>query len=67
MIAIPVLLIALTVIVVLASRYSISLRKKLDQINRLFLESLEGVRVIRAFNRQKAESERLRMQIGIMP
>ena len=58
LIAIPVLLIALTVMVVLASRYSISLRKKLDQINRLFLESLEGVRVIRAFNRQKAESER---------
>lgn len=58
LIAIPVLLIALTVIVVLASRYSISLRKKLDQINRLFLESLEGVRVIRAFNRQKVESER---------
>ena len=58
LIAIPVLLISLTVIVVLASRYSISLRKKLDQINRLFLESLEGVRVIRAFNRQKAESER---------
>ena len=58
LIAIPVLLIALTVIVVLASRYSISLRKKLDQINRLFLESLEGVRVIRAFNRQKAERER---------
>lgn len=58
LIAIPVLLIALTVIVALASRYSISLRKKLDQINRLFLESLEGVRVIRAFNRQKAESER---------
>ena len=58
LIAIPILLIALTVIGGLASRYSISLRKKLDQINRLFLESLEGVRVIRAFNRQKAESER---------
>ena len=58
LVAIPVLLIALTVIIVLASRYSISLRKKLDQINRLFLESLEGVRVIRAFNKQKTESER---------
>ena len=58
MVAIPVLLTALTIIIVLASRYSISLRKKLDQINRLFLESLEGVRVIRAFNRQKAENER---------
>lgn len=58
LVAIPVLLTALTIIVVLASRYSISLRKKLDQINRLFLETLEGVRVIRAFNRQKAEHER---------
>ena len=58
LVAIPVLLIALTVIIILASRYSISLRKKLDQINRLFLESLEGVRVIRAFNKQKTESER---------
>ena len=43
---------------VLASRYSIRLRKKLDQLNRLFLESLEGVRVIRAFNKQKTESGR---------
>ena len=58
LIAIPVLLIALTIIMVLASRYSIRLRQKLDQINRLFLESLEGVRVIRAFNRQRAASER---------
>lgn len=58
LVAIPVLLVALTIIMVLASRYSISLRKKLDQINRLFLESLEGVRVIRAFNKQKAESRR---------
>ena len=58
LVAIPVLLTSLTIIIVLASRYSISLRKKLDQINRLFLETLEGVRVIRAFNRQKAENER---------
>ena len=58
LVAIPVLLIALTIIMILASRYSIRLRKKLDQINRLFLESLEGVRVIRAFNKQKAESGR---------
>lgn len=58
LIAIPVLLVVLTVIMVLASRFSIRLRKKLDQINRLFLESLEGVRVIRAFNKQKAESKR---------
>lgn len=58
LVAIPVLLITLTIIMIFASRYSIRLRKKLDQINRLFLESLEGVRVIRAFNKQKAESAR---------
>ncbi len=57
-VAIPVLLISLGIIVAMASRYSVKLRKKLDQINRLFLESLEGVRVIRAFNRQGAESGR---------
>ena len=45
-------------IVIFASKYSVKLRKKLDQINRLFLESLEGVRVIRAFNKQQKESER---------
>ena len=58
LVAIPVLLITLTIIMIFASRYSIRLRKKLDQINRLFLESLEGVCVIRAFNKQKAESAR---------
>ncbi len=58
LVAIPVLLIVLTVIMVLASRYSIRLRKKLDHINGLFLETLEGVRVIRAFNKQKAECGR---------
>lgn len=57
-IAIPVLLIGVGGIVVLASKYSIKLRQKLDQINKLFLESLEGVRVIRAFNKQETESHR---------
>lgn len=57
-IAIPVLLAVLSVVIVLASRYSVKLRKKLDRINQLFLESLEGVRVIRAFNKQQTESER---------
>ena len=56
--AIPVLLIACGAIIMFASRYSVLLRKKLDRINQLFLESLEGVRVIRAFNRQEAESGR---------
>lgn len=57
-VAIPVLLIGCGIVILLASRYSVKLRKKIDKINQLFLESLEGVRVIRAFNKQKAESER---------
>lgn len=57
-VAIPVLLLVLAGIVILASRYSVRLRQKLDRINGLFLESLEGVRVIRAFNKQQAESGR---------
>lgn len=56
--AIPVLLIVLTIIMIFASRYSICLRSKLDHINHLFLETLEGVRVIRAFNKQKTECTR---------
>ena len=56
--AIPVLLIVLTLIMIFASRHSIRLRSKLDHINHLFLETLEGVRVIRAFNKQKTECTR---------
>ncbi len=56
--AIPVLLLGCGIVILSASRYSVKLRQKLDRINQLFLESLEGVRVIRAFNKQKAESAR---------
>ena len=53
--AIPVLLITLSLVTICASRYSVRLRHKLDHINHLFLETLEGVRVIRAFNKQEME------------
>ena len=57
-VAIPVLLVGCGIVILLASSYSIKLRKKLDRINQLFLESLEGVRVIRAFNKQEGEKVR---------
>ena len=57
-VTIPMLLVGCGIVILFASRYSIMLRQKLDRINQLFLESLEGVRVIRAFNKQKAESRR---------
>ena len=57
-VAIPVLLMGCGIVILFASRYSVKLRQKLDRLNQLFLESLEGVRVIRAFNKQQAESRR---------
>lgn len=57
-VAIPVLLVGCGIVILFASRYSVKLRKKLDRLNQLFLESLEGVRGIRAFNKQQTESRR---------
>ena len=57
-VAIPVLLVSCGIIILFASRYSVKLRQKLDRLNQLFLELLEGVRVIRAFNKQQAERRR---------
>lgn len=57
-IAIPVLILVAAALISAASRYSIKLRRKIDDINRLFLETLEGVRVIRAFNKQDTEIKR---------
>ncbi len=54
-VAIPVLLVGCGIVILFASRYSIKLRQKLDRINQLFLETLEGIRVIRAFHKQKTE------------
>ncbi len=57
-IAIPVLVVVATALIIGASRSSVKLRVKIDSINQLFLETLEGVRVIRAFNKQKHEIDR---------
>ncbi len=57
-VAVPVLIVVVTFLIVRASSFSIKLRRKIDDINRLFLETLEGVRVIRAFNRQAHETAR---------
>ena len=57
-VAIPVLIIVAAFLIVGASRYSVRLRQKIDDINQLFLEALEGVRVIRAFNKQQHEIDR---------
>lgn len=57
-IAIPVMVVVVALILIRASACSVRLRNKIDRINQLFLETLEGVRVIRAFNRQEYEKNR---------
>ena len=56
--AIPALLLGAGAIVIFVSRYSVALRQKIDRHNKRFLETLEGVRVIRAFNQQEKEMAR---------
>lgn len=46
-VAITVLIIIMVALLVGASRYSTKLRNMIDKINELFLEAIEGVRVIR--------------------
>lgn len=60
-IAIPLLVLGITLLTIAASRYSVRLRTKIDDINQLFLEALEGVRVIRAFNKQEHEIDRFKV------
>ena len=57
-IAIPILVLGVALLTVAAGNYSTKLRDKIDKINQLFLEALEGVRVIRAFNKQQHEIDR---------
>ena len=57
-VAIPVLIVGVALLTIAASRWSTKLRTKIDEINQLFLEALEGVRVIRAFNKQQHEIDR---------
>ena len=54
-IAIPIKIVVVSLILIRSSHYSVKLRSKIDGINQLFLETQEGVRVIRAFNRQEHE------------
>ena len=57
-IAVPVLLVGVALLTIAAGKWSTKLRAKIDDINQLFLETLEGVRVIRAFNKQQHEINR---------
>ena len=52
------MIVVIAFILVRASQYSVKLRNMIDKINKLFLETLEGVRVIRAFNKQDHEIRR---------
>lgn len=57
-ISVPLMLAIMIALLFFASRYSTKLRNVIDKINELFLEAIEGVRVIRAFNKQQHEIDR---------
>ena len=53
--SIPLLIISSLFVVHFLLKYFTKIREILDRINKLFLEKLEGIRVIRAFNKQRYE------------
>lgn len=58
LVSVPVLFVLAALIMRVVSRLSKQMRKRLDDLNRVFLETLEGVRPIRAFGREAYEVER---------
>ena len=58
LVSVPVLFILAGLIMRVVSRLSKQMRKRLDNLNRIFLEALEGVRPIRAFRREPYEIAR---------
>ena len=55
LVTVPLLFIIAGLIMSMVSRLSKLMRKRLDDLNRVFLETLEGVRPIRAFGREAYE------------
>jgi ATP-binding cassette subfamily B protein len=58
LVSVPAIFILAALIMPVASRLSKRMRKRLDNLNRIFLETLEGVRPIRAFRREPYEIAR---------
>ncbi len=58
LITVPVLIVLAALIMRVVSRLSKQMRKRLDDLNRVFLETLNGVRPIRAFRREAYETQR---------
>ena len=58
LVSVPVLFVLAGLIMRVVSRLSRQMRKRLDDLNRVFLETLDGVRPIRAFRREAYEVAR---------
>ena len=58
LVAVPVLAIVIGLIVTRMVPYFRSMQKRIDAINRVLREQIAGVRVVRAFVRERRESER---------
>ena len=59
-VSIPVLLIAVSLIIVRMVPYFQAMQKRIDRVNQIMREQLTGIRVIRAFVREDEEHERFR-------
>lgn len=59
-VSIPVLLIAVSLIIVRMVPYFQAMQKRIDRVNQIMREQLTGIRVIRAFVREDEERERFR-------
>lgn len=58
-VAIPIIVIFVTVIMKFGFPLFQKIQTKIDQMNRVFRENLTGIRVIRAFNKETVEKDRL--------
>ena len=58
LVSVPIVLVLAALIMPVVSRLSRRMRRRLDDLNRVFLETLEGVRPIRAFRREDYEMQR---------
>lgn len=58
LVSVPIVLVLAALIMPMVSRLSRRMRRRLDDLNRVFLETLEGVRPIRAFRREDYEMRR---------
>lgn len=60
MVAIPVTVIAITIVLIKARPLFLELQTRIDRVNAIIQENLMGIRVVKSFNRQKHEEDKFK-------